>query len=175
MASSPKHVEVRLTRDTFMRSMLRSLSGSLEDIIGLDEAAGFMSLVGAQIGEEIDRDFRAALGVSQLDSEQVGEVLVDLKRRIQGDFYIIEQDKEKIVLGNRKCPFGDQVADRPSLCMMTSNVFGRIAAQNLGYAKVVLEKTIAGGDAGCRVVIYVEPTAESAEREGRTYFRTSDS
>ncbi len=30
--------------------------------------------------------------------------------------------------GNRLCPFGELVRDRPSLCMMTSNVFGYIAA-----------------------------------------------
>ena len=80
--------------------------------------------------------------------EQVAAVLVDLKRRIHGDFFIIEEDDEKIVLGNRACPFAEMVAGRPSLCMMTSNVFGFIAADNLGYSKVELQETIARGDAG---------------------------
>jgi hypothetical protein len=39
--------------------------------------------------------------VSRLTRDQVAAVLLDLKRRIQGDFYVIEQDDEKIVLGNR--------------------------------------------------------------------------
>jgi hypothetical protein len=30
-------------------------------------------------------------------------VLVDLKRRIQGNFFIIEEDEDKIVLGNTAC------------------------------------------------------------------------
>lgn len=34
--------------------------------------------------------------------------------------------------------------------MMTSNVFGAIAAENQGYAKVALEKTIAQGDGHCK-------------------------
>jgi hypothetical protein len=55
--------------------------------------------------------------------------------------------------------------------MMTSNVFGSIAADNLGYAKVVLEQTIARGDAGCRVTLYLTPTAESTAAEGREYFK----
>ncbi len=42
---------------------------------------------------------------------------------------------------------------RPSLCMMTSNVFGVIAAENLGYAKVALTETIALGAPGCRAVV----------------------
>ena len=32
------------------------------------------------------------------------------------------------------------------MCIMTSNVFGAIAAEHLGYAKVELQKTIPKGD-----------------------------
>jgi Methanogen output domain 1 len=92
------------------------LAGTLQDVVGLEEASGFV---------------------------QVGEVLVDLKRRIQGVFYILEQTDEKIVFRNRACPIAEKVLDRPALCMMTSNVFGSIAAGNLGFAKVVLKETIA--------------------------------
>ena len=103
--------------------------------------------------------------------EQVSEVLVDLKRRIQGDFYVIEEDEEKIVLGNRACPFAEKVAGRPSLCMMTSNVFGTIAAENLGYAKVSVEKAIAQGHAECRVTVYLNSTPEAEAADGREYFK----
>ena len=103
-------------------------------------------------------------GGRALTREQVADVLVDLKRRIQGDFYVIEQDDEKIVLGNRACPFAEKVVGRPALCMMTSNVFGVIAAENLGYAKVVLERDDRPGRPGCRVVVYLKPTAEAPKR-----------
>ena len=123
------------------------------------------------MGDEINRTYKDALAVSNLSREQVGEVLVDLKRRIHGDFYIIEEDDDKIVLGNRACPFGDKVIGRPALCMMTSNVFGSIAADNLGYSKVVIEQAIARGDAGCRVVVYLKPTPEAEASQGREYFQ----
>lgn len=55
--------------------------------------------------------------------------------------------------------------------MMTSNVFGTIAAQNPGYGKVVLEQTIAAGDPGCRVVLYLKQTTEANEADGREYLR----
>ena len=160
-----------LERDVFLRSLLRELSGTLQDVVGTEEAAGYISVVGQNVGDAIDRSYRDALSVDRLTRTQVGEVLVDLKRRIQGDFYVIEEDDEKIVLGNRACPFGDKVEGRPSLCMMTSNVFGVIAAENLGYAKVSLEQTIAAGDPGCRVVVYLSPTDESEHAEGREYVR----
>ena len=111
-----------------------------------------------------------APSVDRLSASQVAEVLVDLKRRIQGDFFVIEETPDRIVLGNRACPFGELVRDRPSLCMMTSNVFGYIAAQNLGYARVELNNTIAMGHPGCKVVVYLRPVAESGIGV-REYFR----
>jgi predicted ArsR family transcriptional regulator len=165
-------LDVLLNRDVFLRTLIRELSGTLEDVVGLHEAAGFISVVGQNVGDQMNRDYRAALQVSRLSRDQVAQVLVDLKRRIEGDFYVIEENAEKIVLGNRACPFGDKVLNRTSMCMMTSNVFGAISAENLGYAKIELQQTIANGDPGCRVVVYLQPTAEAESAEGREYFRT---
>ncbi len=162
---------IPLERDVFLRGLLRELAGTLEDVVGLDEASGFISVVGQRVGDQICGYYASALNVRRLSREQVPEVLVDLKKRIQGDFYIIQDDPEKIVLGNRSCPFGDKVLGRPSLCMMTSNVFGVVTAESLGYAKVEIEAAIARGDAGCRVIVHLAPTPENASVEGREYFR----
>lgn len=171
-ASSVQDLSIPLDRDVFMRTLIRELAGSLEDVVGLTEASGFVTVVGQAMGDQINQDYRAALGVPDLSREQVAEVLVDLKRRIQGKFYVVEQDDEKIVFGNSACPFGEKVIGRPSMCMMTSNVFGSIAADNLGYAKVELQETIASGGAGCRVVVYLKRTADSVAASGREYVKT---
>jgi predicted ArsR family transcriptional regulator len=171
MSVAVETAPVALERDVFLRTLLRHLAGTLQDIVGLEEASGFVSVVGQKIGDEINEGYKQALAVDRLSRDQVAQVLVDLKRRIQGDFFVAEESADKIVFGNRECPFGDKVAGRPALCMMTSNVFGSIAADNLGYAKVVLEQTIARGDAGCRVTLYLTPTAESTAAEGREYFK----
>lgn len=165
--------DVPLERDVFLRTLIRHLAGTLEDVVGLNEASGFVSVVGQRIGDEINGAYKQALALEKLDREQVAQVLVDLKRRIQGDFYVVEQDDEKIVFGNRACPFAEKVLGRPSMCMMTSNVFGAIASDNLGYAKVVLEQTIAQGHGGCRVVVYLKPTVEAEAAEGREYVKVS--
>ena len=162
--------DVALERDVFMRTMLRHLSGTLQDVVGLQEAEGFVSVVGQKIGEEINDGYRRALAVERLTRSEVAKVLVDLKRRIEGDFYVISEDDEKIVFGNRACPFGDKVKGRPALCMMTSNVFGVIAAENLGYARVRLEETIALGHDGCRIVVYLRPRTAEESDTTREYF-----
>lgn len=161
---------IPLDRDLFMRTLIRELAGTLENVVGIEDAAGFISVVGTTIGESIDQSYRKALKLEKLSRAQVADVLVDLKRRINGKFYIIEENDERIVLGNDACPFGEKVIGRPSMCMMTSNVFGNITAENLGYAKVKLEKTIAAGHGECRVVIYLQPMGEAVETDGREYY-----
>ena len=166
-AAAARALEIPLDRDVFTRTLIRELAGALEDVVGIEEASGYISIVGSAIGEQINQDYRRAYEVSSLSREQVADVLVDLKRRIQGNFFIIEEHEEKIVLGNTACPFAEKVIGRRSMCMMTSNVFGHIAAENLGYGKVELQRTIAEGHPECRVVVYLRPTAEAENAEGR--------
>lgn len=170
-AESVARLDLPLERDVFLRTLVRELAGTLQEVVGLEEASGLVSVVGQRVGEGLDAEYKRALQVKQLSREQVSAVLVDLKRRIRGDFFVIEQDDDKIVFGNRVCPFAEKVLDRPALCMMTSNVFGSIASQNLGYAKVQLERTIARGDGHCRVTVYLKPTEASDAVEGREYVK----
>lgn len=171
LENSIQQLALPLERDIFLRTLVRELAGTLQSLVGVEEASGFISVVGHNMGKQINHDYKSALQVSNLSRKQVTEVLIDLKHRINGDFYVIEETDEKIVFGNRTCPFAEKVIDRPSMCMMTSNVFGSITAENLGYAKVELRETISNGDVGCKVVIYLQPTEEAEEAEGREYFK----
>ncbi len=156
---------VERDRDQFTRELLRELSGILEETVGLEKAAGFISMVGGRLGLQMDREYRAATRSERLTLAQVAAALVDLKDRIQGGFSIERLDNDAIVLTNDACPFGSFVEGRQSLCMMTSNVFGRIAADNLGYARVEIGESIAAGDERCHVVVHL-----SGDGPGREYF-----
>ncbi|CAN5635101.1 methanogen output domain 1-containing protein [soil metagenome] len=171
MSTGFDDLDVPLERDVFLRTLIRELSGTLQDVVGLDEASGFISVVGQNMGREINDYYRDALRSETLDRHQVAEVLVDLKKRIKGDFSVVEETDDKIVLHNTVCPFADKVLDRPAMCMMTSNVFGSIAAENLGYAKIVLDETIAEGDGRCVVIVHLGPTEESEAAIGREYVK----
>jgi predicted ArsR family transcriptional regulator len=173
MAKQVAILDIPLERDLFMRTLIRELANVLQDVVGTEQAAGFISVVGKVMGDQINEQYCKALEVTSLNREQVAAVLVDLKRRIRGDFFVIEQNDEKIVLGNRSCPFADKVIGQKAMCMMTSNVFGGIAAENLGYAKVQLKETIAEGRPECRVVVYLIMGDEVDAVEGREYFRST--
>lgn len=172
MTESPQlqDLAVPLDRDTFLISIIVELAGTIEEIMGDEEAAAYLSLVGQKIGVWINELYKKKLGVVVLSPAQVPGVLVDLMRRIQGDFFVLEQSAEKIILGNNQCPFKKKVLGRSLMCMLTSNVFGFIAAGNLGYAKVVLDKTIAAHQDGCKVIIYLQETPEAEAVNGREYY-----
>lgn len=169
-ATAVRQLNLPLNRDLFLRTLIRELAGTLEEVVGYEEAAGYISLVGQHMGDWINALYTKEMGVATLNRQQVGEVLVDLKQRINGNFAIVEQDSGKIILESTTCPFEDKVLDRPSMCMMTSNVFGVITAANLGYAKVVLEKTIAKGCGHCRVVVHTQQSPEADAAQGREYY-----
>lgn len=165
-------MQIPLQRDGFLINLIRELSGLLEEMVGLEQTSGFISVVGQNIGTQLNQLYRKELDLATLNREQVAMVLSDLKNRIQGEFAIEQQDDSKIVFVAKKCPFAEKVKGRPSLCMMTSNVFGVIAADNLGYAKVELAKTIAKGDPACRVVVYLNSDSKQAQSaNGREYYQ----
>ncbi|GAB4366765.1 MAG: methanogen output domain 1-containing protein [Kiloniellaceae bacterium] len=156
---------------SFTRRLLLELTDVLQGVIGYQEARGFIAVVGARIGDAFNAAYRKAAGERPLGRAEAADAMVDLKRRIGGDFYVLEQSDEEILFGNRRCPFGAAVEGRPALCMMTSNVFGRIAAENLGYAKVSVEEAFASGDGRCIVRVMLQDCERREEVPGREYFR----
>jgi hypothetical protein len=170
-AERGRALELPINRDLFLRRLFRHLTGALEDVVGSREVSGLLGVVGQALGDEIDRAYRMTLQTSQLTREQVAMVIVDFKRRIGSDFHVVEQDDERIVLGCRACAFGDDVLGRPATCVLASNICGAIAAQNLGYARVVIQETIAAGAGRCRLVIHLRMRAGGPPEEGREFFR----
>jgi predicted ArsR family transcriptional regulator len=156
-----------LSPDIFLKQVLRHLTLTLQDVVGMTEAEGFITLVSQKIGEEVNQQYRQALHTKSLSKQQVISSLLDFKQRIGGDFFLISDQDNTITLGNRRCPFGDMIGTLPALCMMTSNLFGVMTAENLGYANVVIEQSIANHHSHCRVVIRLSPEDVT---HGREYF-----
>lgn len=144
-------------KESFLRALVVQLARAIEFQHGPDAADSAVAQVGTDVGGQMEEEFRQAEGITgRMTPEQLARCYVRLKHAIDGGFYVIELSEERIVLGNRRCPFGDVVRRAPSLCRMTSSVFGGIAARNSEEsAAVLLEERIAVGDSGCRVVVYL--------------------
>jgi predicted ArsR family transcriptional regulator len=148
---------IELDDVTFFQSMIGTLAGTLEEVVGLEDAASFVGVVGGKIGDDLASQYVAGLEGRPPSAELLGTILVDMKARVGGTFRVESVDEHEIVLVNSRCPFAEHVKGRPSLCMMTTNVFGRIVATANGYAHVEIEEAIATGHPGCRVRVHLSP------------------
>lgn len=141
-------------KEAFLRALVVQLAEAVESQQGPAAGARAVTQVGVDVGGRMEEDYRAALGVvGRMTPQQIADCLVRLKSAIGGTFRVVEVNDEQIVLTNDSCPFGNVVQRAPSLCRMTSSVFGGIAARNGDGASVVLEERIGVGDPGCRVVV----------------------
>jgi anti-sigma regulatory factor (Ser/Thr protein kinase) len=155
---------------SFLRALVVQLAHVVEERGGPDEAEAVVAQVGADVGGQMEAEFRAALAVvGRMTPAQMGECYVRLKHAIDGGFVVEHADEHSIVLVSDSCPFGGVVRRAPALCRMTSSVFGGIAARNSDRgAVVVLEERIAVGDPGCRVVVWLDPD-RAADLPGHHY------
>ncbi len=144
-------------KESFLRALVVQLATTLEDRHGPRAAQEAVAQVGADVGGQMEQEYRRALGVlhERLTPEQIADCYVRLKQAIGGEFFVIEMTPDRIVLGNSRCPFGDAVRHSPGMCRMTSSVFGGIGARNAGSATVQLQERLAVGDPGCRVVVHL--------------------
>ena len=159
---------VAIDLDRFLGLIVRTLSKTLEETVGATEASGFMNLVGLSVFEEIQAEYLRVTGKDRLDRSSATAILLDFKHRLGGDFQVVEETEERIVLSNRRCPFGALAANCSSLCMVTSHVFGHLMAESQGYGRVTLADTIARGAPACRIVIDLDP-GEPGD-EGQSYY-----
>ncbi len=158
-------------RESFLRALVVQLAQTVEIQHGQDAADAAVAQVGTDVGGRMLDEFRLAEAIAgRMTPEEVAQCYVRLKHAIDGGFEVLEATAERIVLVNDRCPFGEVVQQAPSLCRMTSSVFGGIAARNSEEgASVLLEERIALGDAGCRVVVELGVTPDRADPAAHYY------
>lgn len=174
MPTPVRTLPVALDREAFLKTLVCQLGRVLEDVVGLEQAEGLVSMVGQHIGQSILEAYRKELDGASVDRDVVADILLDLKTRIKGDFTLVSSSPRTLEYSASACPFAEEVVGHPALCMMTSNVFGTITAEVLGYARVELAKTIARGDGCCQVLVHLQMPDDDADDDGafdaREYF-----
>lgn len=94
-------LQVDVDQRRFYQQCLLDLNEILENVIGAEESSAFVGLVASRLADFFITAYREANGRRHYSPVQLANLLVDLKRRIGGDFYIKEITGRKIVLRNR--------------------------------------------------------------------------
>lgn len=152
----PSPVPAGLTRETFLATTAAFMASEREQERSQEELAAWLGASFAVAGEEA---FRERTGTERpLSAGESAEAFLELQRAFGADFFVVEQTDTRLVLGNRRCPFGDAVAGSPALCRSTSASMGRLAARAAGEARVTLDERIALGDHQCRLIVDLGPS-----------------
>ncbi|MHB1463746.1 MAG: ATP-binding protein [Thermoleophilia bacterium] len=172
MTATSDNFAISLDRETFLRTMVGDIAYLLESSLGAACAGDYVGRVGLSMGAWIEHTYRDACNLKEaLTPQQYAGIIVDLKQHTGGDFSIVEVTPEAVTVVSRTCPFGEAVARTPGLCRMTASVFGGIAARNFSFARVNIVHSLARGDSGCEVTIYLKPTPAALAAGGDTYTR----
>lgn len=161
-------------RESFMIDVLTHLSDLMRTSVGNEQTADLISSVAFRMAQGV-KDELGDLPVSRQSARQTADVLVRLKAQIGGEFEVAHQDENGVEFRGCKCPFGDKVKGRVGLCQMTSGVFGRVAADAMGYARVTVVESIARGHDSCKVVVDLRrggDVDEPADPSTTEYFRS---
>lgn len=161
----------RFNRESFLRALVVQLAQAVEREAGPVMAEQLVTEVGSGVGYRMEEAYRQLhqRGDEPLSVDELANLFIHLKHGIDGDFFVIEATEERIVLGNRRCPFGQVVRHAPALCRMTSSVFGGIGARNRDGVSVHLEERIAIGDPECRVTVWLKPPPDGIVPETHFY------
>jgi PAS domain S-box-containing protein len=165
------YTPIAVDRDVFLRQLITSLGHLNEGMLGSDVTGAYIMNVGLSMGAAIEAEYKRFWGIERpFTVDEYAHVIVDAKQKIRGNFSLVDKSPAKVVVQTTSCPFDAAVRQAPSLCFMTSSVFGGIAARNFGYAKVVLHRRIALGDPGCYVSIFLQRMPEAEASVGKEYF-----
>lgn len=152
-APCPESDKTGEAREAFLNTLVGSLCETIENVVGIEDAEAFIGIVGRRMAQSE----RARMGGPMPATPcGVAEHLRKFKADIGGEFEIDKVEGSKITFSNTRCPFANEAKGRRSLCMMTTNVFGRVAADATGYARVNVAEALARGDQRCLVTIDLE-------------------
>jgi len=146
-----------LTPERYLQLFVEQASGMAQGAT-CSTLEAFIHKIVLNSSETLEDIYRKSHGIKgTLTMYDFGELLVNLKNAIGGEFQVTEMDENCLHLKTTRCPFGTTVESAPALCHMTSSIFGGIAARNYGYAKVELKKRIALGSDHCDICIHRHP------------------
>lgn len=102
-------------------------------------------------------------------SAEAAALIQEVHRALGSDAHVEAIDDQVIELSVATCPFGPGVAGATSLCHVTAGLAGQIGARVHGRASVVLDETMALGDAGCHLQVRLSPADEDVRGESHQW------
>ena len=127
-----------------------------------------------RIGAKIGRDF----AVEYQRTHKVGRPFsrADFVRCIEhlGEswgcgYKKVEEETDRIEFCVGTCPLADAATQYPDICELENGVFGGIAGEGLGFAKVGVSRSTGPSPKDCRILVHITRTKRNLAAEGSVY------
>lgn len=127
--------------------------------------------IGVQLGRQVCERYRLVHGLSRpLSSKrEYGRCLQSLEESLGWPCRATEEAADWVRFEIAQCPFGSGASSATDFCRLTSGLFGGVAADQFGYAKVCLQRGQGIPPRNCCITVYIRHTDESAAVEGDVY------
>jgi predicted ArsR family transcriptional regulator len=156
------YIPVNINDKEFLRSMLLGTISSLDENTS-KEAIRKSAL---KIAKNIEELYKRFYDVEKLNLDQFCEAVVDVEKKIGGEFKVVEKSNNRVIFRVLSCP----LTKCPGMCTVTSTILGTLAAKSFGYSKVILKKTIARGSDNCYIIVHLKKSEESEKEKTTEYF-----
>ncbi len=153
-----------------LQATLRGILDSVGAVLHPSALRQALRQIGIKLGRQASEQYRLVNGVSDpLSRQDYARCLLSLKDIWGWDCVMLDERANSLSLRIPHCPFGSSAASGSELCGLESAVFGGIAADQFGYAKVCLNRGCGTPPQNCLVTIHIRKTDESLAAQGETY------
>ena len=125
------YIPVNLSKEGFLSKIMADITANMPE----NELKAFCERAGISLGEDINMMYLSFNDVEKLSFDQISNAYVDIGKKLGGVFKT-KVTSEKISVEIVKSPF--EQSNAKAMNRILSAVFAKIAASNLGYAKVVV-------------------------------------
>lgn len=161
---------VRKNDQDLLQATLRGILDSVGAVLHPSALRQSLRRIGITLGRQASEQYRLVNGVSYpFSRKDYAHCLLSLKELWGWECVMLDESANSLSLRIPSCPFGSSAARGSELCELDSAMYGGIAAEQFGYAKVCLKRGCGTLPQNCLVTIHIRKTDESLAAQGETY------
>lgn len=160
---------------SLLQAVMASLSGTIGSVLLPTMTPHLLSGIGRELGR---RAFKPLDHVQIPKTDSLHEQLLDCFQQLETQwgchYQIVDRSMGRLEFILLDCPLESQQDAPPHLCWLYAGMLGEVAGSLFGYAKASVTPcagtpALTRTSCACRIILYLQKTAESVAAEGTTY------
>ena len=126
--------------------------------------------IGAKIGRDVASEYQRTHTVGRpFSREDFVRCIEHLGESWGCGYRKVEEETDRIEFCVGTCPLADAATQYPDICELENGIFGGIAGDELGFAKVCVNRSNGASPKYCRILVHITQTKRNLAAEGSVY------